>query len=552
MLVALCSWALLAAVTWRTPIGLHFYDPVIQLLAVQQAQRGDSPGWNVLRRVDPADLSQDILEPVGWWAPAIPALTGPLTGAGMPLGLALRIVVISAGAAGALGWALWLTRFALPYPWLFALAALLPWLRPSSAGFFRFSADSLAFAAAPWVFLGLLGLCRRLQKENATLIFLGWTGLALGLAGAVKYSLATATVASFSAVAWIVCRHKAPTRLTFARLTVLGLAILAVPAVIKLCHALRGATDPTGHTAADNHSLSTALFALSNPVLGLADAASPAYRVFTTFPGISELSIAQNLVWAGLPGAALLIWLVVKSRPLDELRPAEALPLLTLLIFTLLMIVLWLSTDATRDSRLFSPVTCAALPAVIVLGLRIRSHAKHGTRALLFLGAIVYLIIPLAYGPLFVAAKVIGTRHVTPIASQIQLPSLGVDHQHALIMELASYAAKDALWLVTDPEIALALPGRILTPRSGRSIADDLSAIYVAPANLAHWRTRATLKLRVLADPGPVPPPLPSSIPRTTHWTPHYVAAGQKVLWTALLDPNDGPSPSLPSRSRRP
>lgn len=552
LFVALFSWTLLCVVTWRTPPGLHFYDPVMQLLAVQQAERGDSPAWNVLRRVDTADLSQDLLEPVGWWPPSIPALAGPLTGAGFSLGAALRAVVIVTGAAGALGWALWWTRFPLPPAWLFALAALVPWLRPASAGFFRFSGDNLAFAAAPWVFLALLGLSRRLLAGGVAWIPLGLSGLALGLSGAVKYSLAVTTVAAFFALAWMIWRRVVPAIPALARLAVLGLAILIVPVTLKVYHARQGAADPTGHSAPNNRTWSTAVFAVSNPVLGLADAASPAYLALTRFRVFAENSISWNLACTGLPGAVLLLWLLARAMPLHRRPPAEALALLALPVFTLLMVVLWLTSDAARDTRLFLPVTCAALPAVIVLGLEARSGARPAVRAFLLGGAFIYLVLPLAYGPAFVAAKVAEARHVSPAAPGIQLPSLGLDEQDALLAELAGFAAPDALWIVNDPEIALALPGRVLTERSGRSIAEDMAAVYAAPQTLAHWRSSALLQLRVLADPGESPPARPASIPGASAWSPHPVGGARKTLWTARLEPSIDASRVPPPPFSRP
>lgn len=537
VLLALCSWAVLCTLVWRTPVSLHFYDPVIQLRALQQYQRGDSPAWNVLRRVDPADLSKDLLEPVGWWPPAIPALVAPFAAAGCSLGTALRLVVIITGAAGAVGWALWWTRFALPKAWLFTLALLVPWLRPSSAGFFRFSGDNLAFAAAPWVFLGLLALVEHLRSERIGIAPLVLSGLAIGLAGAVKYSLAVAVIAAFLATACIVWMQSATRLRTSWKLAVLGFALLVVPIALKLCYHSQGASDPTGHSAPDNRTWSTALYAIANPALGLADAASPFYFVFVQSHALGSLSIANILAWTGLPGGLLLLWLLLKEiSPARQTSP-EALALLGLSFFTLLMIGLWFVSDATRDTRIFLPVTCAALPAVMLGGKRIFARTRPALRPFLLVAAGIYLVLPLAYGPVFVAAKIAGARNIITTPSGLHLPTLGVADQSALVGQLNAFATSDAVWIVPDPEIFLALPGRLITPLSGRSIGGDLANIYEPTGNLSHWRTRKSVELRVLSDESATPPAFAASIPGATGWLAHSLAGGQKTLWTARLEP---------------
>jgi hypothetical protein len=537
VLCALCSWMLLCVVTWRVPVSLHFYDPVIQLLALQQHQRGESPAWNVLRRVDPADLSKDRLETIGWWPPAIPALAGPLTAAGLSLGDALRLVVIVGGVLGTVGWALWWTRFSLPGPWLFALAALVPWLRPASAGFFRFSGDTLAFFAAPWVFLGLLSLAPRLAAGRGSFAGPGLAGVVLGLSCLVKYSLAVVMVAAFLSMGLIALSRSAAPRRTLARLAVLGLALLVVPLSLKAFSMIQGGSDPTGHVAPDNRTWSTALHVVANPALGLADASSPLSGLLSQFGFMNNLPAAGQLAWMGVPGGLLLLFLVFQNRPSAGRAPHETFALFTVPVFTALMIGLWFVSDAARDTRLFIPVTFAALPAVIVTGKDLVARSRPVLRATLLCAALAYIVLPLSYGPFFVAAKIIGARDVRTASPHVHLPSLKVSDEAALLAELAPFSSPRALWIVTDPEIALALPGRVITERSGRSIGEDLGHVYRPPADLSGWRTTEPLELLVLADASDSPPALPASIPGIRPWSAHSLADGCKTLWTARLDP---------------
>ena len=538
VVIALLSWTLLCVVTSRTPQGLHFYDPVVQLEALQQHQRGETPAWNVRHRVDPSDLSHDLVETVGWWPPAIPALVAPFTASGVSIGHAVRLVVILAGALGVVGWALWLARFPLPPVWIFALAALLPWTRHAGSAFFRFSGDNLAFAAAPWVFLALAALIERLRSGRATGPSFAAAGLVLGFSGWVKYSLAVAVGTAFVATAWIAWSSVTDRRRAWAPVLVLGLALALAPAALKLYNTQGGASDPVGHSAPDNRSPITALFVLANPVLGLADAASPYYQVLVQNP--LPLLKPQNhsiLAWVGLPGGLLLAALLFRAGGLGQRPPAEALALVTLSVFAVVMAGLWLVTDATRDTRLFMPVTVAALPAVLVLARAAWTTARRPVRAALLASAFIYLVIPLAYGPAYVATKVAGSRHIVPPALDLSLPSLEADDQRALLEKLAAYAAPDALWIVPNPEIALALPGRVITPSAGRSIAGDMANVYRAPASLAHWRTSSPLALRVLSDRADAPPARIATIPGATGWESHPLAINRLVLWTATLSP---------------
>jgi hypothetical protein len=539
---ALCSWTLLCFVTARSPVSLHFYDPVIQLRALQQHQRGETPAWNILRRVDPADLSRDRLETVAWWPPAIPALAGPLMSAGLSLGAALRWVVIVTGAVGAVGWAVWWTRFPLPRLWLFTLAVFVPWLRPSSAGFFRFSGDNLAVCAAPWLFLGMLAIANRLISGRIQSGTLAFSGLVLGLSALVKYSLAVVTVSAFLALAGLVWSRSTTRRRTLVQLAVLGLGLLVVPLAIKTVGVLQGAGDPGAHLAPDNRTWPTPFYALANPVLGLTDAGSPIRLVLTKLEALPINLTANPLAWIGLPGAILLIFLYrhcltnVRSR-----STAEVFALLAPPVFSILMLVIWFLSDAARDVRLFIPVTFAALPAVILPGMDLLNRSTGVFRFSLLAGAVGYVVLPLFYGPFFVGAKIAGARNVNPAALGVHLPTLGVDDEAALLNEMATWSSPDAVWIVPDYEISLALPGRFITPLSGRSIAQDLDHVYVAPASLSNWQTSAPVTLLALADPGDDPPALVASIPGKHHWAAHPLSGGRKILWTARLEPAASP-----------
>jgi len=538
VIIALLSWTLLCVVTWRTPQGLHFYDPVMQLEALQQHQRSETPASNVRHRVDPSDLSHDLAETVGWWPPSIPALVAPFTALGLSIGHAVRLVVILTGFIGVVGWALWWACFPLPPSWIFTLAALVPWTRHACSAFFRFSGDNLAFAAAPWIFLALAALLGRLRAGRATIAIFAVAGLVLGFSSWIKYSLAVAVGATLFATAWIAWSSVSDRRRAFYPLLVLGLSLAVAPAALKIYNARGGAIDSIGHSAPDNRQPITALFVLANPALGLADAASPYYQVLVQghLPHLKPMNHSV-LAWVGLPGGLLLAALLFRSGGLTRRPAAEALALVTLPVFTIFMAGLWLVSDATRDTRLFMPVTVAALPAVLVLSRSSWPSARKPLRAALLAAAFLYLLVPLAYGPAYAAAKIAESRRIVTGPLGLSLPSLEVADQRALLEKLSAFSSPDALWIVPNPELALALPGRVITPLAGRSIAEDLANVYRAPATLAHWRTSAPLALRVLTDRTDALPARIATIAGATGWKPHVLAGEHAVLWTAALAP---------------
>ncbi len=547
-LVALASWLLLAAATSRSPQGLHFYDPVVQLKALQQFQRGDSPAGHVWQRVDPTDLSRDLAEPVGWWPPSIPLLTHPLTsGLGLNFGSALRTLVIVAGGLGVVGWALWLARFALPLPWLFTLCALLPWVRHASAAHFRFSGEILAFAVAPWIFLGCARGLERIRDGHTGIGVPALIGLGLGLAYWVKYSAFVTVAAALLATGLLATRWLRSWRPALLPLLALALAAAAGPLALKLLHAAQGALDPVGRANPANLGPALALFFIGNPALGLADAAGPYFDALV-HPGVAGLGGHHHSIvaWIGFPGGLLLAWLLLRVLRDPAAPPAAALAALALPIFAVLMLGMWLTSDVARDTRFFIPAAFAALPVVLVAARAAWLGAAFPLRALLLAGAAVYLVVPLLYGPLFVTLKVAHTHALRPGPTGLALPSLGASDHAALLASLRPYQASNVVWIVDNLEAALELPGRSLTPISGRSIAEDMRQIYQPPARLDHWRTSRTVELRALSSQRTAPPPLLATVPGVTAWTALPTASPSVVVWAATLPPTAQPPTSRP------
>ena len=537
--VALLSWLLLSLVAWSTPQGLHFYDPVVQLVALQQHQRGESPAWNVWQRVDPGDLSHDIAEPVGWWPPSIPLLTHAVTtSTGLPLGSALRLLAVAAGAIGVIGWAVWWARFPLPAGWIFTACALLPWVRHASSALFRFSGEILAFAAAPWVFLGLAMCLARLRRVSPGLIVPALIGLGVGASYWVKYSLFVASAASLAVTILLALKSSRERRPLLAPILALALAAAVGPVALKAFHLAQSAIDPVGRANPGNVTAALVLFFFGNPVLALADASGPYFDALV-YPGVGGFGGHGHaaVAWIGFPGGLLLTWLLVHAHRSKVLEPHVAIAVSVLPIFTVLMLGLWLTSDVARDTRLFIPAAFAALPAVLLTARGIWPIAHGLLRVVLLASAGIYLAVPSIYGPLYVAAKIARSRDIHPGPTGLALPSFGTADTRALVASLKIYASSTTVWIAENLEGALEIPGRCLTPISGRSVAEDMRNIYAPPDSLAHWRTSRPIEVRMISSSRQVPPALLTTLRDVGPWTAHPTAVADIVVWAATMHP---------------
>ena len=538
--VAFLSWLLLSLVTWSTPQGLHFYDPVVQLTALQQHERGESPAWNVWLRVDPSDLSRDIAEPVGWWPPSIPLLTHAVrTVSGMPLGSALRLLAIAAGAIGVIGWAVWWARFPLPAGWIFAVCALLPWVRHASSALFRFSGEILAFAGAPWIFLALASCLVRLRRGNTGTTIPALLGVAIGFSYWLKYSLFVTAFAALLGTLLVTLLGKLPVRGALRPLLALAFGMAAAPIALKFFHAGLGALDPAGRLNPANIGPVLALFFVANPVLGLADAAGPFFDALV-YPGVAGLGGHNHavLAWIGLPGGLLLAWLLAGVLRDAEASAPATLAAVTLPIFSILMLGLWLSSDVARDTRFFIPAAFAALPAVLSWTRRRWTHLRLPTRALLLVAAVVYLVVPLLYGPTYVALKITRQRDARPGVTHLALPSFATPNVAALGPTLRDNSRPDTVWIIENVEAALEITGRCLTPIAGRSIAEDMRNIYTPPATLAHWATTRPIRLCTLSTSRAEPPALLRTLRNIEPWVAQPTTVADVVLWTTTMQPH--------------
>ncbi len=537
-LIGLCSWLILAGLAGWIPQGLHYYDPVVQLQALDQYSRGESPAWNIRLRVDPTDLARDLPEPIGWWPPALPVLVAGLGELGLGYGAALRCLALACSAAGCLGWLWWWRRCGWGDPWLAPAAAALPWLPYAAGPLFRFSAEAFVFGLAPWLYLGAAALLARIHAKSV-----GWLALAAGaVAGAsylFKYSLFVVVLAVVAGAAFAVWRRRLAgfgPGLRAAVPCALGLAV--VPAALRLYHASLGAADPTGGPDGGASGVDLLLFGFGNPALGLADAGG-AWFALLVYPGIFGPghfgSAAVALV--GIPGAVLLLCLPRLARG----QPPLSLPALVaagaLAGFTLLMAGLWLTSNVARDTRFFVVPGLAALPAVVQVAAAIRPAAGKLVRLALAAGLLAYLVLPAAAGVALAALKTCRGAGVAAGPNGIALPALGAKDQAAVLRELDRHAGPDTVWVVDNPELALGLRGRVLDRNAGRSVAEDMANIYRPPGSVAAWATGRAVHVRTLGRDPAAPPAWTAGLRGAGAWHAAPLPEGL-VLWSATMAPS--------------
>lgn len=539
-LCATASVLALALATLAAPQGLHFYDPVMQLLALRHYETGLSPSWHVFARVDPLDLARDLPEFITWWPPSTQLLVLPLRELGLSFAASLRLIALAALLLGTWGWVHWFACFDLPRPWLVALALGLPWLRCASSALFRYSAEILALAITPWLLLGAAALLssNRSRPLAPWLLF----GFAVGASYLFKYSLGLVAFSVLGAAClWLLLHPSAPVRAprNVARLAATIAAALLLPLLWHGWIRLHGSATPVGHAEAALFDRMGFAFLFANPALALADAFGPLFYLLV-YPGWGPLATGSlnTLGWIGLP-VGLILFALLGNALRDRRDHAPTwLAALTLVVTSLLVFALWFVADVSHEPRIIAPAALAALPLALAHGRRLALSSHRLARVTLGALAVVFIAVPFLWSPFYVAAKIRQSFRQAPGATGLAIPALQTADIPALLRELEPYAGPRTVWVVPDPELALELPGRAIYLKAGRSIAEDLRNSYDGRVTLAHWRTREPIDLAVLLpDTGSASVPAALVGNSIAAWERVPLASSALVLWRGRLDP---------------
>lgn len=521
---AAASWLVLVMITLTTSQGLHFFDPVLPLRALLQWQDGPSSHWNILQRVDPADLARDRSEWLGWWAPGTSLLMLPGTLAGIKAGHLLRLIAAVAILVGSLGWIRWFARFSLPPLWLVALAVSLPWMRYSSANLFRYSAEVLAFGVAPWAFLALSKIPSLVSDRR--IIPVALTGLLLGFTYWLKFSLLVSILAGVAALGawwlWSSRRHRSPP--PTARATAVFLVCLAVaPLAWQLTGRLEGGATPLGGPRGLAWSPIDLVFVLANPALAAADAFGPLFFALV-HPGLPVLGgkTLAAVAWAGAPAGVLLFALLASALLRREVSAHVAIGAASVLFATLALAALRIVGDVDQTPRHLAPVSLAALPVALSEARRWWETRRSRTlRAVLAASGLCYVAGPLIFGFAYVAAKAFSNTTYAESPQAISLLSLPADD--ALVAHLDALYRVDpkGILVVPDPELTLLWPGRALWQFAGANIGEDLQHSYHGVPADVRWTTRTPVSVHLLVRNGDsLPPSLEKAgfVPSATPW----------------------------------
>ncbi len=509
---ALASWFVLAVLTLAAPQGLHFFDPVLPLRAMLQWQDGLSPNWNTLIRVDPADLARDREEWLGWWSPGTSLLLLPGFTAGFAPGHLLRALALAAILVGSLGWTYWFARQPLPRLFLFGFAVSIPWMRYDSSSLFRYSAEVLAFAAAPWAFNALIS--RFARTDGYRPLPLAVLGVLLGFTYWLKFSLfLTVLAAAVALFLWRVRQlSSAASRLADLRtFTLFGACLVFAPLAWQLFDRQHGGVTPLGAPHALGWSWEHLLFAIANPALSLADAFGPFFFAFV-HPGVLSLggNSLSTIAWFGLPGGIILIALLARAV---RRRPASAevfLAAVSLAGMTLLLVALWIFADVDHMPRHVAQVSLAALPIALVEACAVWNSARlRFVRSLLAAAGLVYVAAPLAFGFCYVAAKLRQQDNATRSPHALALWSLPRDASLIPKLEALHRADPSAVLVVSDPEMTLLWPGRAIWSFAGRNVGEDLQHSYHGVPSDLKWSASNRVSMYVLVPrDGQLPSPL--------------------------------------------
>lgn len=542
VLISLSSCAILGFVVSLHPQGLHFYDPVIQMLALRQHEAGFSPSWNALMRVSPDDLTRSIPEWIAWWPPSTQLLVSPLRVVGLNPALALRVVALAAVAIGSTGWVTWFRRFDLPRSWVGLLALTLPWLHYASENFFRYSAEALAFAAAPWVLLSSARLLGALRGSGPGII--GWalaTGLAISCAYWLKYSLFVAALAALAGVGLALLRARGPAFMRSRSLLALVLAfVLAGIGPLSLRAFFESAgTSPLSHNHAQHFDPMGLVYVVSNPVLAAADAFGPLFFAFV-YPGLGPLATHNmaTIAWIALPAGLLSAGLLIAALRDPAATDCTQVGVLALFLTSGAIFILWEVADLDQTSRLFAPAALGTLPILLATGRRLWPSRGPFLRLALVAALLGFVVLPLGFGPFYVAAKVREGRLMAPGPTGLSVPNLTSGDAMALEAALAPKAGANTIWVVTDPEVALELSGRAIWVFAGHDIAGDLQNVYARRSTIDSWRASKPVQLLALLPRSygfDTPPAMLKAARRVRAWERTLLPDPNLLLWTGTL-----------------
>jgi hypothetical protein len=424
------------------------FDGSWHVLAAAQFGRGESPTPGHVTLVAENDLSTSRPTWISWYAPGIGFLLGPFALAGVPVGLALQVVVAAFVLAGALGWLRWAMLFALPSWFLLLGAFWLPGGLYAGGALREYVAEVMVFGATPWT---LLLVHRLLTRPSPALWWLG-CGVALGSLYLLKYSASFVGLSVMLLLAWVTLRDRS--RWSLERLVATGLGFALLPALLTLV-AQQGSGSANllsagglGLPAAD--SVLIAATGLALVVSGLDFLA----RGLAEGWGAPYASIAL----AGIPG---MLWFTWSWTQAARSTAAARLALAVALGHVTLFVLASASPNVSVEPRHLLAGGLAILPLALSGAL---ADIRRGGQGRVFghsVLAVFTLALPWLLTTGFAIQRPAWGALPTSGRNQIGIRSLGGVTPAQVVASVPSQTPQD-VWFLADPNAAIDLPLRIL------------------------------------------------------------------------------------------
>lgn len=375
-------------------------DAAWGLLAAEQRLEGRSPSLAAVTVAD-LDTGRDTAHSISWWAPGQQRVVYALRQAGLPLGTAVKGIVLASWLIGIAGWSLY-----------FFLAleerGLLPWVIGAFAlfrmghysGYVYLGGETLLWGVFPWIVVLNLRAAHSPRRAGGAAASLVAGAVTVSLV-VLKHSAALLVVAL--ALWWMMAALRAVGKRGRAAAWLagagFGVAVLSATGILAL---LTGAT-PASAGYCSNPPLEVAAWALGGWLVGLSDLAA----AIETLARIGFAAPMPSGLIAGVSGGlgiAGLVWLLFQGRRPDPAeRPvAEAsrrLALVTILVISGGLLVLQArGACISFEGRHYQYGSFLALPLVVAAAREALASPRWRTRSLAAAALAMLVGFPAAYG----------------------------------------------------------------------------------------------------------------------------------------------------------
>lgn len=528
--LALVSSLVIVLLVSRTPQALYS-DPSWQLKAMQQYFAGESRSIGTLVQADPKDLTRNSEEWISWWPIGTNLLVYPFVRSGMSLAAAVRVLADLALIVGSVGFGYWLTLFEIPGQISCTLALAVPWIRYANLGLFFYSAEALVFAICPWLLLGAFHLRRKWENEQNTthVAFSAGLGFVLGFAYWLKYSsvfISVSAIAYLAFQAWKVRRERKAVWID--SLSLLTLFVLTAGALNLLNRSMGAAMNSVTQHFDVQFDWHLPIHLVGLFAMSMADA-DGLWRYVLFHPGRSVLPFSYTtLTLIGLPGGALLFWLLTRPNGRQPMVLSRFVLLVTFAAFVGTMTVF---SARALEARYISAIGIALIPAALQSAVLIWPKRGRMTRVSLVLGALFYVAIPMAYGAVAVMGKVRRMPAYASGTSGFYNPLFADKDASTPLKALDARFGNKDIWYVPDPETSIDLRGRVILRQADFLSQDKLRS--------ETFRTSSPVTVRMLLPPrfeengkGKI---IRDSFPQAQEWRRREIPGANYVEWTAEL-----------------